>query len=57
MKIKFRCKIGFHKYEFKEYWPQYLQPWFINPEKHNWKIWIEKCILCDKERSCDDLIK
>jgi hypothetical protein len=53
---EFLCKINWHKWEFLENVPDYLQPYNLDP-KLNWSMWIEKCKHCNKKIMCDDMIK
>lgn len=54
--MKWLCKIGFHKYRFKEYYPDYLQFKARCSHEQDVTYWIEKCERCTKEKTCNDFI-
>lgn len=54
--MKLLCRLGFHDYKFFKDWPNDLQPNCENMA-YTWRVWLEKCQSCQKEKSFNDLIK
>jgi hypothetical protein len=55
--MNFLCKIGLHKYKFKKFYPEWLQPKGNGCCLQDFRVWIEKCERCGKEKDFNDLIK